>query len=93
MAKTFVSFATEYWLRLKVSDKAWIVAQICNLLYRRFAIGRLSYDLISFVLADVQQNKILRYSRLENLRYFLRKMTETFKRSLSIPLFDIGLLA
>jgi hypothetical protein len=62
-------------VRLKVSDKAWIVAQICNQLYRRFAIGRLSYDLRSFVLGDVQQNKILRYSRLENLRYFLRKMT------------------
>ena len=59
-------------VRLKVSYKIWFVAQICNLPYRRFAIGRLSYDLISFVLAEVQQNKILRYSRLENLRYFLQ---------------------
>src|SRR6266542_2996317 len=38
------------------------VAQICNLPYRRFAIGRASEDSSALTLADVPQNAILRYS-------------------------------
>jgi hypothetical protein len=57
---------------LKVSDRPWIVAQICNLPYRRFAIGWLSDDLTHLFLLMFGRIEfcIARYSRLE-LRYFL----------------------
>jgi hypothetical protein len=42
-----------------------VVAQICNLPYRRFVIGRASESSNALALADVQQNAILRYSRLQ----------------------------
>src|SRR6266568_3704747 len=42
-----------------------VVAQICNLLYRRFVIGRASHHPSRRVLTDAPQNAILRYSRLQ----------------------------
>src|SRR6185295_2580505 len=42
-----------------------LVAQICNLPYRRFVIGRASETSSALELADVPQNAILRYSRLQ----------------------------
>ena len=42
-----------------------VVAQICNLPYRRFVIGRASESSSALALAHVWQNAILRYSRLE----------------------------
>src|SRR6266581_2118978 len=41
------------------------VAQICNLLYRRFAIGRVSPASRTLAVAAGPQNVILRYSRLQ----------------------------
>src|SRR4030095_13727402 len=38
-----------------------LVAQICNLPYRRFVIGRASESSSALALADVPQNAILRY--------------------------------
>jgi hypothetical protein len=42
-----------------------LVAQICNLPYRRFVIGRASESSSALALADLSQNEILRYSRLQ----------------------------
>ena len=42
-----------------------LVAQICNLPYRRFIIGTASGNSSALALADVPQNAILRYSRLQ----------------------------
>jgi hypothetical protein len=42
-----------------------LVAQICNLPYRRFIIGRASESSSALALADLPQNAILRYSRLQ----------------------------
>src|SRR6266508_3577654 len=39
-----------------------LVAQICNLPYRRFVIGRASKSSRALALANVPQNAILRYS-------------------------------
>ena len=47
------------------SAQRGFVAQICNLLYRRFVIGRASERSSALALADVPQNAILRYSRLQ----------------------------
>ena len=41
------------------------VAQICNLPYRRFVIGKASGTSSAVPLADMPQNAILRYSRLQ----------------------------
>jgi hypothetical protein len=54
------------------SAQRGFVAQICNLPYRRFVIGRAPESSSVFVLADAQQNTILRHSILPiitNLRY------------------------
>ena len=45
-----------------VSAQCGRVAQICNLPYRRFVIGRASKSSSALALADVPQNTILRYS-------------------------------
>ena len=42
-----------------------LVAQICNLPYRRFVIGRASESSTALAIAGVPQNAILRYSRLQ----------------------------
>jgi hypothetical protein len=47
------------------SARRGLVAQICNLLYRRFLIGRASESSCALAVADVPQNAILRYSRLQ----------------------------
>src|SRR5262249_17294626 len=47
------------------SEQLRFVAQICNLLYRRFVIGRASDSPSALALADAPQNPILRYSRLQ----------------------------
>ena len=49
-----------------VSAQRGLVAQICNLPYRRFVIGRASESWSALALADVPQNAILRYSRLQS---------------------------
>ena len=41
------------------------VAQICNLLYRRFAIGTVEEQTDALAIASGKQNTILRYSRLK----------------------------
>jgi len=41
------------------------VAQICNLPYRRFAIGTVSNAFNLLSISDVSQNTILRYSRVQ----------------------------
>jgi len=47
------------------SAQSGLVAQICNLPYRRFVIGITSESSTALALADVPQNAILRYSRLQ----------------------------
>ena len=47
------------------SARRGLVAQICNLPYRRFVIGGASENSSALVLADAPQNAILRYSRLQ----------------------------
>ena len=42
-----------------------VVAQIFNLLYRRFAIGRPSKNPYALELGDDPQNAILRYGRMQ----------------------------
>ncbi len=42
-----------------------VVAQICNLLYRRFSIGRGVGKSSALAVADAPQNAILRYGRLQ----------------------------
>ena len=44
------------------------VAQICNLPYRRFVIGRASESSSVLALADVAQNAILRYTTARRTR-------------------------
>jgi len=51
--------------RYGFSPERCLVAQICNLPYRRFVIGRASESSNTPGPADVQQNAILRYSRLQ----------------------------
>jgi len=51
--------------------KMWgsgLVAQICNLLYRRFVIGRASESSSALALAAALQNEILRYSAARHCR-------------------------
>ena len=48
-----------------LSAQPALVAQICNLPYRRFVIGRASESSNALGLADLQQNAILRYSRVQ----------------------------
>jgi hydrogenase/urease accessory protein HupE len=48
-----------------VSAPVGLVAQICNLLYRRFVIGRASDGSSVLAVADAPQNAILRYGRLQ----------------------------
>ena len=50
-----------------------LVAQICNLPYRRFAIGRASESSSALALADLPQNAILRYGRLQICATFLTR--------------------
>ena len=47
------------------SEQRGLVAQICNLPYRRFLIGRASEISSALSFTDVPQNAILRYSRLQ----------------------------
>jgi hypothetical protein len=47
------------------SAQRGVVAQICNLPYRRFVIGGAFESSSTLLLADVPQNAILRYSRLQ----------------------------
>lgn len=54
------------------SAQPGVIAQICNQPYRRFVIGGAFENSSALALADVPQNAILRYSRLQmitNLRY------------------------
>jgi hypothetical protein len=55
------AFSTRYVF----STQRGVVAQICNLPYRRFVIGRTSESSNALALADRLQNAILRYSRLQ----------------------------
>ena len=52
-----------------------LVAQICNLPYRRFTIGRASESSSALVLAGALQNPILRYSRLQICATVYRRFT------------------
>ena len=47
------------------SAQRGLVAQISNLPYRRFVIGRAFESSSALALADLPQNAILRYSRLQ----------------------------
>jgi hypothetical protein len=51
--------------RYVFSAQLSVVAQICNLPYRRFVIGRACENSSALALADATQNAILRYSRLQ----------------------------
>src|SRR6185295_2857146 len=51
--------------RYMFSTERGLVAQICNLPYRRFVIGRASESSSPLALTTVPQNAILRYSRLQ----------------------------
>ena len=51
--------------RYLFSAQLGVVAQICNLPYRRFVIGRACENSSALALADAPQNAILRYSRLQ----------------------------
>ena len=53
---------------LIVSVQRGLVAQICNLPYRRFVIGKASESSSALALADVLQNAILRYSAARRRR-------------------------
>jgi hypothetical protein len=58
--------------RMCLGTQPGVVAQICNLPYRRFVIGGASENSSALALAGVPQNAILRYGRLQiitNLRY------------------------
>ena len=46
-----------------------VVAQICNLLYRRVELGQAFEGMERPIFSTARQNEILRYSRLTNLRY------------------------
>jgi len=70
------------------SVRRGVVARICNLLYRRFVIGRASESSNALALAEVPQNAILRYSRLQicaTLNAYPRE-GETFGRDLTTGL-------
>ena len=56
------------------------VAQLCNLLYRRFVIGRASESSSALVLADVPQNTILRYGKLQICATRPRRALNTYSK-------------
>ena len=67
-------------MRLELSGSARIVAQICNLPYRRFAIGRLTV-LESAVLIGRSAECNSAIQQIANLRYSSAVLTDRVNRT------------
>jgi len=71
------------------SAQRGVVAQICNLPYRRFVIGRTSESSNALALADRLQNAILRYGRLQICATLNSSPTRSVKLSVSVRIREL----
>ena len=74
------------------SAQCGLVAQIWNLPYRRFGIGRASASSSALALTDLPQNTILRYSRLQICAalntYQAGSLPHIFRQALNLFIFS-----